>query len=679
MQFYKKYTLIICATVFNIVNAMEVSSQSSSAHAANNSSPAQPVITQSGNLLSNADFMAKDPQQRPLRWIMGKGLQTAILTGEQRHGTNKDDRSLKVADSSASNEVLVRSEKKIANPGTKYTASAWVKTSAGTPGGLSIEFWDQNEKRVGVKSIIAAVDSVWQQLSVALVAPDKTTHISVAISTEKKDTGISYWDDMSLLYEFDYYPEMVTGVRELFIDDYRVESVIDIQRMVHPGTKSKPLIKPTEPWEGNAVYIYGTVLKNEPAGSGYRMWYTSYQQEKYYLCYATSKDGITWKKPKLGIFDYKGSKENNICKLGGGTLVYDAAEKDPRRRYKMMDVVQADTAKKKTFGYGVFFSENGLNWIPFDGNPVISYADVSTVAYDEPKGLFIAATKQRMLVSNTSVTPGKMDRAAFISTSKDFINWTAPSSPGSAWTLAVEGDQVDDMIVMSKGGMEGQIYGMTVHPYEGIYIGLPWAFDVSSYTAGVFAGYGDGPIQPQIAASRDLRHWNRPSREPVLPLGKAGAWDDGTLYSSSKMLVSEKQIDLYFGAMNMTHGGSSNTQIQTAQIAKATWRRDGFVSMANAGDDEGIITTNPVVFTGNRLVVNAKLFKAGSLKIEILDDSNIPVPGFTIAEAKPITGDQLSAVVSWQQGADLKRLAGKRIKLRFHLKGGDLYSYWFMK
>ena len=30
------------------------------------------------------------------------------------------------------------------------------------------------------------------------------------------------------------------------------------------------------------------------------------------LCYAESDDGIHWRKPKLGICDFKGSKANNI-------------------------------------------------------------------------------------------------------------------------------------------------------------------------------------------------------------------------------------------------------------------------------------------------------------------------------------------------------------------------------
>ena len=32
-----------------------------------------------------------------------------------------------------------------------------------------------------------------------------------------------------------------------------------------------------------------------------------------------SKDGITWTKPKLGLFEFNGSKDNNIVLMGGAS------------------------------------------------------------------------------------------------------------------------------------------------------------------------------------------------------------------------------------------------------------------------------------------------------------------------------------------------------------------------
>lgn len=632
-------------------------------------------VAYSTNLLLNGNFMAADPEQRPLHWVTGTELQSATITNRQKHGTAPDDLSVMFVDSSATADILLRSEKHIAVPGTKYIVSAWMKGGSGKGATLYLEFWNQNNVRIRMAEVSPTFDSSWKEYTVSSIAPDNVTHVTVALVSSKENIGTSYWDDISLVYEFNYEKSIKQDTRELFLDDYRIESMEEVQRLVHPPKETRPLIKPTEPWEGNAVYIYGTVLKNEPAGTGYRMWYTAYSNGEYYLCYATSVDGIKWIKPNLGLIDFKGSRKNNICRVGGGTLVYDSDDKDSNRRYKLMAVGKVDNGKK--VGYGVWFSPDGLKWKAYQDNPVISYADVSNVAYDKSKKLFIATTKQRMLVSNTSETPGKMDRDAFVSVSKDFIHWTAPASPGSPWLLAVEGDQIDDWAVMSRGGIEGQIYGMPVYPYEGIYIGFPWCFDLMDYTTGIYAEYGDGPIQPQVAASRDLRFWSRLSREPVIPLGKAGAWDDGTIYTSSTLQISKKQIDVYFGGMNLPHGGDRGSEKQVAQIARASWRRDGFVSLHNEEYNTGVITTKSFIFKGKKLLLNAALFPTGKLKIEVLDDSDKAIPGFALSDARAITGDHLSVVAGWQRGTDISTLEGKEIKLRFYLDGGDIYSYWF--
>ncbi|GAA4749593.1 hypothetical protein GCM10023229_32710 [Flavisolibacter ginsenosidimutans] len=638
----------------------------------------QPVFTevqQSENLLRNGDFMARDPLQRPLNWLTGAGLQTAILSSQQHHGKQPDDLSLKLQDSSQTLDLVLRSDKHVAAPNVNYRVEAWAKYSNGSQQRLLLEFWDQNNKCIAVSEATINADTSWQRYHVEKKAPDQTTHVTVSLTSAKEATGLVYWDDVSLCYDFVYSKLLPLNRRELFLDDYRIQSMNEVQRLVHPAQKSKPLIRPTEPWEGSSVYIYGTVLKDEPQGSGYRMWYTAYLDGQYYLCYATSVNGLVWKKPALNVFNFRGSTRNNICQTGGGTVVYDPDAADSNRRYKLMSVSYQDSGRK--FGYGVWFSADGFRWKEYKGNPVLPYADVSNVSYDRDQKLFIATTKQRMVVSNTSVTPNKMDRAAFVSVSKDFIHWTAPDATGSSWLLAVEGDMIDDWAVRAKGGMEGQIYGMTVYPYDSIYIGMPWTFDVMNYKSGIFAGYGDGPIQPQLATSRDLQHWSRLDRDPVIPLGKAGAWDDGTLYTSSTMQVAEKEMVIYYGAMNLPHGGDKKDQKQVAQIATASWRRDGFVSLHNAGDDEGTVVTKAIVTQGSHLQVNAKLLVNGRIRVEILDEDGKPIPGYTSADAVPLTGDNYLTTARWKNNNALNHLHGRAIKLKFYIKGGDLYSYWF--
>gem|GEM_PF-6287054 len=76
-----------------------------------------PIVAPDGNLIVNGNFMAKDPQQRPLRWVAGPGLQTATISHEQHHSGNKDDCALKVVDASLTDSALVRSEKRIRQSG----------------------------------------------------------------------------------------------------------------------------------------------------------------------------------------------------------------------------------------------------------------------------------------------------------------------------------------------------------------------------------------------------------------------------------------------------------------------------------------------------------------------------------------------------------------------------------
>src|SRR5690606_5470836 len=71
------------------------------------------------------------------------------------------------------------------------------------------------------------------------------------------------------------------------------------------------------------------------------------------LCYATSKDGVTWEKPSLGIVEYKGDNQNNIVMSGphGTGIFKDLVDPDPARKYKA--IFQ---------GLFVSFSQDGLHW-----------------------------------------------------------------------------------------------------------------------------------------------------------------------------------------------------------------------------------------------------------------------------------------------------------------------------
>jgi hypothetical protein len=127
-------------------------------------------------------------------------------------------------------------------------------------------------------------------------------------------------------------------------------------------------------------------------------------------------------------------------------------------------------------------------------------------------------------------------------------------------------------------------------------------------------------------------------------------------------------------------------------IGLATLRRDGFASMdgpgipmpaithtgardRNAGElPPGELITRPIVFSGGRLFVNARV-PAGALTVEVLQADGSSFPGFSAADCVPVTGDSTAHPVTWR-AADLSRLARTPVRLRFLLGAGGLYSFW---
>jgi hypothetical protein len=108
---------------------------------------------------------------------------------------------------------------------------------------------------------------------------------------------------------------------ELLVDDYLIDTIGGGARLeLHRPTRREIVFKTDAPWEGNAS-AFQSVFKD---GALYRMYYRGLHyadggraaQAKsahpWLLCYAESDDGLRWRRPKLGLFEFNGSKANNI-------------------------------------------------------------------------------------------------------------------------------------------------------------------------------------------------------------------------------------------------------------------------------------------------------------------------------------------------------------------------------
>ena len=102
--------------------------------------------------------------------------------------------------------------------------------------------------------------------------------------------------------------------KQIFIDTKFVEEPQGVVLRMNQPVKHGPVLLGTNSWENGIVTGAGTVIED---GGRFRVWYTAcpasgHPLAPFRLCYAESTDGIHWVKPNLGIYEWEGSKANNI-------------------------------------------------------------------------------------------------------------------------------------------------------------------------------------------------------------------------------------------------------------------------------------------------------------------------------------------------------------------------------
>ncbi|HHW32509.1 MAG TPA: hypothetical protein GXX20_12710 [Clostridiaceae bacterium] len=539
--------------------------------------------------------------------------------------------SLAIADLSAATGGGVRSSL-ISGiiEGKAYTAGIMAKCEYGTMN-LILEFLDENFNIIDSKPQ-AITGNTWRQYEVTHIAPTGTKYAVIALDSSDENMGIAYFDKA----EFAPKVREIGSRTQLFIDDYMIESMTGITRTFHQAQKVGPIIEADKPWEGGFAYIYGTVLYDEQEEI-YKMWY---QTANSFVCYATSTDGINWDKPDLGIYEYDGNKNNNILGIWHIANVFkDMKETDPQKRYKMFTF----NFDYNDSYYCVHYSTDGLRWS--EGTEVIYGADVTTVAYDSYYDRYVGLVK-------INIPSKRMHRNVI---SDDLINWSVPIRMNSL------SDPID-----SIGYLRADGYGGGLYPYEGVYVGFGWLFQITGNDL------MDGPVDVHLIFSRDLSEdWQRPTRVPIIPRGEEGTWDDGCIYTANTPIRMGDEIWLYYGGFDGTHAPDYEYH---AGIGIAKWRLDGFASLDST--EYGILETEQFVFEGDHLFVNANASN-GSLLVELLNEDGNVIPGFSKDDCDVITTDSVKTLVSWRGNSSVKSLEGRVISIRFHSENTELYSFGF--
>ena len=173
--------------------------------------------------------------------------------------------------------------------------------------------------------------------------------------------------------------------KQLFVDDYLIESMTNTRQVMTPAVKVEhnPIIRPEYAWEGNHVRGGHPVWDADEQHFKMRYWGRTFHARQGkgevivegerggVTCLATSKDGIHWDKPTLGLVEYKGSKDNNIIPKEWlmGYSFLDEHETDPARRWKGHVRTGDTTTPGMTFD--LYYSPDGMKWTPYENNPII--------------------------------------------------------------------------------------------------------------------------------------------------------------------------------------------------------------------------------------------------------------------------------------------------------------------
>jgi Carbohydrate binding domain len=568
--------------------------------------------------------------------------------------------------------------------GDRLTATVWAKVAAGAPGTFSVEFLavdrsivegspaDYRKTPVGTPSSTTADGPAsWHQLSLTADVPAGATHVQLTLASS--GAGTTYWDDARVAAPSDadltaYRSELGDG-SVLFVGDQKVEGYAGLSRVVHPGTKTGA-DDLADLGQGVVLGHPGTadsrtvsaVLK-DPDGP-YRMWFAGSKAG-----YLESADGIHW----------DDSTATPTVDAPTDILENPRYGQAGQPKYFGLAIGFADDpdVRKRTQNYYVYVSDDGITWTrPTPNIPAIHGRDTAMVSWDPVRQRFVATVKQWYMTTASPGTYRWEPRSAWVSFSDDFTTWTEPR-------LVLQSD-VRDYTTVTADHPDKQttsdIYSLPTFRYGEQVLGLPWMQDVTNISRIVNMGQDVSTEHIELASSQDYFSWSRPARDPIIAKGAPAEWDWGfTMTATSGLITEGDTVRMYYGSYAGEHActaariqaGACDVLQVPSRIGMVTWKRDRFVSLHSNGSGPGVVTTRVLApaAVGGQVHLNA----SGTVRVEVLDATGRPIPGYGLQDSVPVRGDNLDAVATWR-GADHlpSGVAGLRLRLQVT---GDVYSY----
>lgn len=510
---------------------------------------------------------------------------------------------------------------------------------------------------------------------------------------------------------------------QLFLDDWIVDRSTGLTRTLHRPTK-RGLIKNADgtDWDRGDVYA-GHIVCRDAAGRfhmTYRyMWgdpgvkglSPNIGEDKAHwyresVAYATSSDGIHWEKPDLGLVDGPSgfrkiedypflvptgtSKHNSLgCPID---FIYDLHAHgnlhEPGKRFILRTGRRDDTHPFASLLESRLWY--AADWPDFARDPdwrskltPIEGADLSPRGFKLLAG-FDHPTKQWFAVSQDTLgnwmPRGGRDIARF--TSPDLKSWKGPEL---VLPVAPDESKQPDDTVEYMDLMAYRVGG----PRSGVWLGQLCVFhsDRSNeqyQMPRLDRVWRKGTTELRLVISRDAgKTWQRVCDKQVwLPHHPELHGYDHLVFASAPVTVGDEQW-MYYSAWDGEHlifnrDGSLYEKgfARTGRTARASFRRDGYVSL-DASGNAGELVTRPLRATGSSLRINLLAHRNGTVRAELQDAAGKSLAGLALDDCTPLTGDHVDAKVTWRNGKITDAMLAAGLRVRFVVSDASLYGFRF--
>jgi len=476
----------------------------------------------------------------------------------------------------------------------------------------------------------------------------------------------------------------------LFVDDRAIERREGLDRIFNKAEPlPAPVIAPDHP-ATEADCAWGSVIR-EPDGR-FRMWYCTLmmghagkgphemaaagvwgQGEEFAFHprspadvrptetmlgrYAESDDGIAWRKPELGLVEFRGSRANNVCLDGsiaaaasaglltnfdGWSVLRDDREPDPRRRYKAVahwesvhcwdnHAVSGSLGRPQAIidrhwearGEYLLASPDGLHW---EGPP-------------ERLDSLPSGGGDRLVVVPD---PGRDGWMAYVRSggwahpalarSADLVTWGAPEAARRITPEVLGFPAVECMIPFAYGALD---------------LAFPCGMDKQA-----------GRFSVRLAIRDEAGEWELcDDGEPFIPAGPPGSHHaSGAVPLHNEPFVVGDSMLVFYNAFSRDPDHPCPEGARSIGVARL--RRDGFVGLApSPGRPSGTLLTAPLPPGATRLAVNVQRRDGPGdplpLRAALVGSDGEPLPGRALSDCDPITGDGTRIALSWRGEADL--------------------------